>query len=99
VRSLPRGRIADRLGQHGALAAVFLGDGFRRRAGALQRASGCSWRLRIRIPSASLRGSRLIDGIEHATGLQRVALTVDVPLLGRIHEYAGTFRYRIEEDA
>jgi len=36
--------------------------------------------------------------VDDALGVQRVALTVDAPVLGRIHEYSGTFRYRIEED-
>lgn len=100
VRSLPRGRIADRLGQHGVLAAVFRATAS---DGALElrstRVGLLLGGLRIRIPSCIAPRIRLIDGIEHVTGLQRVALTVDVPLLGRIHEYAGTFRYRIEEDA
>ena len=39
------------------------------------------------------------DPLSPDAGLQRVDLTVDVPLFGRIHEYAGAFRHRIEEDA
>lgn len=30
---------------------------------------------------------------------QQVRLTVDVPVLGRVYEYNGSFTYRIEEDA
>lgn len=29
----------------------------------------------------------------------RIRLTVDAPLVGRIYEYGGTFRYRIEEES
>ena len=100
VRSLPQGRIADRLGQRGVLAAIFevtASDG------ALElrstRVGLLLGGLRIRFPWCIAPRIRLIESAEDATGLQRVALTVDAPLLGRIHEYAGTFRYRIEEDA
>lgn len=30
---------------------------------------------------------------------QRVRLTVDVPVLGRVYEYCGSFTYRSEEEA
>lgn len=29
---------------------------------------------------------------------QRVSLTIDVPLLGRLHAYTGTFTYEIEQE-
>ncbi|MFD6701033.1 MULTISPECIES: DUF4166 domain-containing protein [unclassified Microbacterium] len=100
VRSLPRGRVADRLGQRGVLAAVF---DVTASGGALElRSTRVGVRLGrrgIRFPRCLAPRIRLIESADTDLGGQRVALTVDVPLLGRIHEYAGTFRYDIEEDA
>ena len=100
VRTLPRGRIVDRLGHPGVLAAVF---DVTTSDGALElrstRVGARLGRLRIRFPRCIAPRIRLVESADEDNGLQRVALTVDVPLLGRIHEYAGTFRYDIEEDA
>lgn len=100
VHALPHGRIVDRLGSPGALAAVFevaTSDS------ALElRSTRVGVRLgtlRIRFPRCIAPRIRLVESADGDSGLQRVAVTVDVPLIGRIHEYAGTFRYDIEEDA
>ncbi|MGO4679409.1 DUF4166 domain-containing protein [Microbacterium sp. 2MCAF23] len=100
VHPLPHGRVVDRLGRGGVVAAVFevtASDG------ALElRSTRVGLRLgrvRIRFPQWLAPRIRLRESADDAVGAQRVALTVDMPLLGRIHEYAGTFQYRIEEDA
>ncbi|WP_052680371.1 DUF4166 domain-containing protein [Microbacterium azadirachtae] len=100
VRTLQHGRIVDRLGRPGVLAAVF---DVTTSEGTLElrstRVGVRLGRLRIRFPRCIAPRIRLVESADEDNGLQRVALTVDVPLLGRIHEYAGTFRYDIEEDA
>lgn len=40
----------------------------------------------------------LTEGWDEALQRHRVAMTIDVPLIGRVYEYGGTFRYAIEED-
>jgi Domain of unknown function (DUF4166) len=100
VHPLPHGRIVDRLGRDGVLAAVFE---VKASEGTLAlHSTRVGLRLgsrRIRFPRCIAPRIRLIESVGDGSGLQRVALTVDVPLLGRIHEYAGTFRYDIEEVA
>jgi hypothetical protein len=39
---------------------------------------------------------RLTERFDDALDRQFVALTIDVPLVGRVYEYRGHFRYRIE---
>lgn len=98
VRALPNGRIVDRLGAPATLAAVF---DVRTASNALELRStrvGLRFsRVRVRIPRPLAPRIHLREQTD-PDGDQRVALTVDLPLLGRIHEYTGTFRYRIEED-
>lgn len=100
VRLLPHGRVVDGLGRPGVLAAVFE---VTTDHGALElRSTRVGVRLgtwRIRFPRCIAPRIRLVESADDDLGLQRVALTVDVPLLGRIHEYAGTFRYEVEEEA
>ena len=100
VRDLPGGRIVDQLGRPGLLAAIF---DVRTEGGALElRSVRVGLRigpLRLRIPRLLAPRILLRESADAASGGQRVALTVDLPLLGRIHEYAGTFRYEFEEDA
>jgi hypothetical protein len=40
----------------------------------------------------------LTERFDAAAGVQRVALHVDAPLVGRIYEYAGSFTYGIRQD-
>ena len=68
--------------------------------GLLVMSSGARLRfgpLRIRMPDrfrprVDVRERRGDDGRQH------LSLAVDLPLLGRIYQYAGSFEYRIEED-
>jgi len=100
VRPLPGGRIVDHLGHPRLLAAIF---DVRTDGGALElRSVRVGLRigpLRLRIPRPLTPRILLRESADAASGRQRVALTVDLPLLGRIHEYTGTFRYEFEEDA
>lgn len=83
---------------HPTLAAVF---DVRVDDGALvlvSRSVGLRWgRLRVRLPRRVAPVVR--RSWDDAVGRQRVELTVDAPVVGRMYAYRGTFRYRIEPDA
>jgi hypothetical protein len=91
------GRVVDELGEPGLIAACFdvETDG-----GALRltsRAVGVRLGpLRVRIPRLIAPVVRLTERFDDALDRQRVSLTVDAPLVGRVYEYRGDFRYRIE---
>lgn len=53
---------------------------------------------RARIPRLLAPVVRLRESAEKQAGLQRVELTVDAPLIGRIYEYSGTFTFRVEQE-
>lgn len=99
VQTLPGGRVADRVGRSGPLVAVFA---VAVHDGALElhstRVGLRLGRMRLRIPSWIAPRIRLRESADEAHGRQWIDLTVDLPLLGRIHEYSGTFRYGIEEE-
>jgi len=98
VTVLPHGMLVDRLGEPPVLAAAFDADvdagSLRLRSTALGIRLGG---LRIRLPKPVAPVIRLCESIDESTGRQRVELTVDAPLLGRIYEYDGTFTYRLHE--
>jgi len=50
---------------------------------------------RIRLPSALAPRVALVESFDDATDSQHVEVTVDLPLLGRLYEYGGSFRYSI----
>lgn len=91
------GRVVDELGEPGIIAACF---DVEVRDGALRltsRSLGVRLgRLRLRIPPLIAPVIRLTERFDDEIERQRVALTVDVPLLGRVYEYRGDFRYRID---
>ncbi|MGM7668266.1 DUF4166 domain-containing protein [Microbacterium sp. A93] len=95
----PHGRLVDELGEPGIVAASFEAEV---RDGALMMTSHT---VGIRIGMAKVRFPRFLSPVVRLTESfddvlerQRVAVTIDVPLLGRVYEYAGDFSYRIEED-
>ena len=49
----------------------------------------------IRIPAAVAPRVVLVERFDDSTDLQHVEVTVDMPLLGRVYEYSGSFRYAI----
>jgi hypothetical protein len=105
VHLTSRGTVVDVIGAPATVAAEF---GIRVAAGALELRSttiALRWgRLTMRVPRGLAPVVRLRerdapptgDGLD--SGAQQVELTIDVPLIGRVYEYRGTFAYRIEED-
>ncbi|WP_307805227.1 DUF4166 domain-containing protein [Microbacterium sp. BLY] len=93
------GRVIDELGEPGLIVACF---DVETRAGALHltsRAVGIRvGRGRLRVPRAVAPVVRLVERWDDETGRQRVRLTVDAPLLGRLYEYRGDFSYSLEPD-
>ncbi|MDR2998029.1 MAG: DUF4166 domain-containing protein [Microbacterium sp.] len=93
------GRLVDELGTPLTVSASFearVADGavlLRSRAVGLRLG-----RLRVRVPRVLSPVVRLREAHDSATGAQRVDVTIDAPLIGRVYEYGGTFTYRIEED-
>lgn len=92
------GRIVDELGEPGVVAACFdvdIDDGALRLT---SRAIGIRlWRLRLRVPRLVSPVVRLTERFDDADERQHVALTIDAPIIGRVYEYSGSFRYRIEQ--
>lgn len=95
----PHGRLVDELGEPGIVAASFdveVRDGSLR---LISRAVGFRFgRVRIRVPRLFGPVVRLMESFDDITERQHVSVTIDIPLLGRVYEYAGDFRYRIEEE-
>lgn len=54
--------------------------------------------LRVRIPRPLAPVVRLREEYDASNDLQQVQLTIDAPLLGRIYEYQGHFRYEIVKE-
>jgi hypothetical protein len=95
----PRGRLLDQLGDPAVLAASFDVDVVEGSLRLTSHAVGMRIAgLRVRIPRLVSPTIRLSEGLDTASGTQRISLTVDVPVIGRIYEYSGTFAYRIEEE-
>lgn len=96
----PHGRLVDELGEPALFAASFDVGTDR---GALRLTSHAIGmrigRLRPRISGRLVPRIRLREGLDADSGRQRVELTIDAPLIGRIYEYTGTFAYRIEEES
>lgn len=91
------GRVVDELGEPGVVAACFdldVQDGALRMT---SRAVGLRiGPLKARIPQMFAPVVRLTERFDEDLGRQRIALTMDAPLLGRLYEYRGDFSYRIE---
>lgn len=96
--STAHGRVFDQLGEPVTLAVVFDvsvdGDALALRSRSVGIRLG---RVRLRIPKPIAPVVRLRESAEKRAGHQRVSLTVDMPLIGRIYEYEGTFTYGIHE--
>lgn len=95
----PHGRLVDELGDAGPVAASFeitVTDGALHLT---SHAIGLRWRgFRFRMPRPLSPVVKLTESFDDISQRQRVSVTIDVPLLGRIYEYAGDFRYRIEQE-
>ncbi|MET1051538.1 MAG: DUF4166 domain-containing protein [Mycetocola sp.] len=51
--------------------------------------------VRIPVPAWVSPLVTLSERFDDASGRQRIALTVDAPLIGRLYEYSGSFRYSV----
>lgn len=92
-----RGRVLDQLGEPVSLAVAF---DVSVDADALSlRSRSVGIRLagrRLRVPRLIAPVVRLRESADEQAGSQRVSLTVDMPLIGRIYEYEGAFTYSIQ---
>lgn len=92
------GRVVDELGEPALLAACFDVDVHHGALHLTSRAVGLRLgRLRVRLPRAVTPVIRLTERFDDALDRQRMSLTVDAPLLGRVYEYRGDFTYRIHD--
>jgi len=96
----PHGRVLDQIGEPVTLAVAFDvsvdGDALALRSTTVGIRLG---RLRITVPKFLAPVVRLRESAEKQAGRQRVSLTVDLPILGRLYEYEGTFSYAVHQDA
>ncbi|MBO9625274.1 MAG: DUF4166 domain-containing protein [Microbacterium sp.] len=91
------GRVVDELGEPGVVAACFDVDVHRGGLRLTSRAVGLRiGRMRLRLPAIVRPTVRLWERFDEGIDRQRVSLTIDAPLIGRVYEYAGDFAYRIE---
>lgn len=97
VAATRHGHVVDELGEPALIAVSFDLDV---QGGALllrSRSVGVRLgRLRLRIPRFLAPVVRLSERYDDAADRQRVALTIDVPVIGRVYEYRGLFTYRVE---
>ncbi|MFD5226724.1 DUF4166 domain-containing protein [Microbacterium sp. NPDC058342] len=99
VCARPHGLVVDQLGEPTTLAVAFHvsvdGDALALRSTRIGIRLGP---LRVRIPRAIAPVIRLRESAEKQAGRQRVRLTVDMPVIGRVYEYEGTFVYGLRDD-
>jgi hypothetical protein len=90
------GRIVDRLGSPVRVESWFdatvVDGGLRLDSTTVAVRFG---RVRIRLPRFASPRVVLSERYEPEQDAQRVSITVDLPVIGRLYEYAGTFRYEI----
>lgn len=95
----PRGRVVDQIGEPITLAIGFDvsvdGDALALRSTTVGIRLG---RFRVVLPRLLAPVVRLRESAEKQAGRQRVSLTVDMPVVGRLYEYEGTFGYAIRDD-
>lgn len=92
-------QVVDRIGDPWTIAARFDVDV---EGGALALRSNAVWfitgRLRWRVPRCMAPVVRLRESFDDARDTQAVELTVTAPLIGRVYEYQGHFRYGIVKE-
>ena len=93
--SFESGRLVDRLGRHGLLAASFRAEVV---DGRLELTSTAVHVAGVRMPRLLSPVVRLIERYDDDLDRQRVSVTLDLPGLGRLYEYGGTFDYRVVDD-
>ncbi|GAA3670394.1 DUF4166 domain-containing protein [Microbacterium marinilacus] len=89
----PRGALVDTLGRSGAVAARFRVDVV---DGALvltsERVGVRFGGLRLRIPRPISPRIRLVERFD---GVQHVDVEIEMPVIGRVYEYSGSFTYEV----
>lgn len=95
------GQVVDELGEPSIAAARFelevLSDGALRMT---SQRIGLRWGARrVRVPKLFAPVVRVVESFDDTRQRQRIDLTIDMPLVGRIYEYAGDFTYRIERES
>ena len=91
------GTLDDRLGRPVRAVAVFRASiregGLRLRS---ERVTLVAGRLRLRVPRAVAPLIVLTERFDEHEDRQRVAITVTMPIVGRVYQYAGWFRYEVD---
>lgn len=93
------GRVVDVLGQPALVEADF--DVAAVDGGLSLKSQAVAVRLgpvRLPVPKVIRPVISLSERFDAEVALQKVSLTVDVPALGRVYEYHGSFTYRIEKE-
>ncbi len=93
------GQVVDVLGRPALVEAAF--DVAADEDGLSLSSRGVTVRLgpiRLPVPKVIRPVIALSERFDAEAALQKVSLTVDVPALGRVYEYHGSFTYRIEEE-
>lgn len=93
------GQVIDVLGRPALVEAAF--DVAADDGGLSLGSSGVTVRLgaiRLSVPKVIRTVITLSELFDAEAGRQYVRLTVDVPVLGRVYEYTGSFTYRIEKE-
>lgn len=95
----PNGLLVDELGEPATVAAGFdlsvIHGALRMTSTAVGVRLG---RLRVRLPRLLSPVVQVTEQFDEGIHRQHVNVTIDVPFLGRIYEYAGHFEYRIEKE-
>lgn len=95
-----RGCLVDVLGAGGHVRAKFeaaIADGaLELRSNAVGLRVGP---MRLRIPDSVAPRVHLIERFDDTSGRQHVRVTVDMPMIGRLYEYSGSFTYEIRPEA
>lgn len=98
VAATRHGHVVDELGEPAIVAVSFDLDV---QDGALRlRSRSVGFRLgrvRVRVPRLLAPVVRLSERYDDVVDRQRIALTIDVPVIGRVYEYRGLFSYQVEE--
>ena len=96
VISAQSGGLVDRLGSGGLIEAAFssrvVDGGLHLRSTRVVIHLGT---LAIPIPHGLAPVVRLTERFDDATAMQQVAVTIDAPLVGRLYQYSGAFRYSV----
>jgi hypothetical protein len=95
IAMTPRG-LVDRLGRRGWLQAGLVASVENT---ALVLRSDRIRVLGMRVPGLLAPRLVLTERFDDPSGSQRVSLVLEAPVIGRVYEYAGSFDYRITEDA